>query len=108
MLPRDPGGGQVVELTDEDVYVELVRAGGSGLGLTRDDDDRLVVSVGDADGWLEPGDRIDAVSVAGIDVLELVPRYGNDVGETLLELVGYPGITVVVERDGQTVTLGEE
>ena len=49
-----------------------------------------------------------SAEVAGIDVLGMVPRYGDGVGETLLGLVGWPGITVVVERDGQTVEVGSE
>ena len=108
MVPHDPGGAQVVELDEEDVYVELVRAGGSGLQLTLDEDDRIVVAEADDEGWLEPGDRLETVTVAGIDVLELAPRYGQEVGELVVGLVGYPGITVVVERDGQPVVVGGE
>ena len=108
MLPRDPGGAQVVELAEEDVYVELVRAGGGGLALGRDEDNRLVVAEGDDEGWLEPGDRLEEVTVAGVDVLELVPRYGEDVGELVVGLVGWPGITVVVEREGELVVVEAE
>lgn len=108
LLPRDPGSAQVVELDDTDVFVELERAGDPGVVLARDEDGLLVVSEGDADGWLEPGDRLEAVTVAGLDVLGLVPRYGEEVGALIVGLAGWPGVTVVVERDGQDVVIGDE
>jgi hypothetical protein len=108
LLPRDPGSSQVVELDDEDVFVELVREGGSGLRLARDEEDRLVVAEGDAEGWLEAGDRIERVEVAGVDLLPMLPRYGDDVGETILGMVGWPGLVVEVVREGEVVVIGEE
>lgn len=108
LLPRDPGSAQVVELDDEDAFVELVREGGSGLRLARDDEDRLVVAEGDAEGWLQAGDRIERVEVAGVDLLPMLPRYGDDVGETILGMVGWPGLVVEVDREGKAVVIGEE
>ena len=108
LLPRDPEGAEVVHLSDEDVYVELFREGGSGLRLSRGDDGDPVVAEGDAAGWLETGDRIIRVEVAGIDVSGMMSRYGDAVGETILGMAGWPGLTVEVERDGERLIVGEE
>lgn len=108
LLPRDPGSAQVVELDDEDVFIELVREGGSGLRLSRDDQDRIVVAQADDDGWLQAGDRIERLEVAGVDLLPMLPRYGDAVGESILGMVGWPGLVVEVDREGEAVVFGEE
>ena len=105
LLPRDPAGAQVVALGEEDAFVTLERAGGRGLQLGRDGEDRLVVATGDDEGWLRAGDRITAVEAAGVDLLPLLPRYGDGVGETILGMVGWPGLVVEVERAGERVVI---
>ena len=92
----------LLETGDADLLAE------QGFGLATDDDGELVVSELDPQGpgaqaGLEVGDRVEGVTVMGLDVGEVLPGLEDQVLDFVLEHYSGPGVGLVVDRDGERV-----
>jgi len=78
----------------------------NGFELETDDAGRLVVQSVDAEGGaaaggLEEGDVVVGVTIAGMDIGEVMPGLADEITDSVLDHWGGPGVGLVVERDGQ-------
>ncbi len=75
------------------------------------EDGQLVVDAVDSSGsaagaGLQEGDAIDSVRIFGVDPAELLPGLEDELVDALLSSYAGPGVTLVVERDGELVDVG--
>ena len=95
-----------VELEDQ-AEVELVQPTPADIAMEPGEDGRLVVTAlgEEAPEGFEEGDVLVEVSLFGVDPAELMPGVGEQLSRTLLGATGFPGVSVVVEREGEELEL---
>jgi protocatechuate 3,4-dioxygenase beta subunit len=82
----------------------------NGFELETDDEGQLVVGAvddesGAARGGLEEGDVVVGVTIGGVNVGEMMPSMADEVTDAVLDHWGGPGVGLVVEREGEQVTV---
>ena len=115
-IATDPFDRTEVSVSDGEAdEVELVSGSSDlldkhGFDLVTEDGD-LVVDAVDGGGTaesagLQAGDTIDSVRVFGVDLGEMLPGMEDELTDAILSTYGGPGVTLVVDREGQTVEVG--
>ncbi len=91
----------------EHAEVELVQPTPADLALEAGEDGRMVVTAlgEEAPEGFEEGDVLIAVELFGVDPGEVMPGLGDQLARTLLGATGFPGVTVVIEREGEELEL---
>lgn len=101
-LPTDPLTRESGALVDT-LEIDLVREPPGDVSTQRSGRDVVVTALGDdAPAALEVGDRIVGVDILGIDPDDLIPGSSDALSDVLIGMGGAPGVTVWVERDGET------
>lgn len=82
-----------------------------GFGLATGDDGDLVVDAVDAGSNAEAaglmeGDRLDGLRIFGTDPAEVVPGWDDTMTNLILENYNGPGVSLQVDRDGESVEVG--
>ena len=83
----------------------------NGFALETDDEGLLVVSSLDSEGsaasnGLQEGDIVRGVSMAGMNLNDLMPSLSDEITDTVLDHWGGPGVSLVIERDGEEMLVG--
>lgn len=82
----------------------------NGFALRTDDQGRLEVASVEEGGpafenGLQEGDRVEGLTLAGIDMTEMFPGASDDITDAVLDKWGGPGVGLVVDRDGERVVV---
>jgi 5-hydroxyisourate hydrolase-like protein (transthyretin family) len=104
-LPSSPLQRQTGQLVEE-LEIDLDYSAPGDVSTQRSQNGLRITGLGeDAPEGLEVGDEVEAVTLFGVDPAGFAPELQDMLLEPLLRAAGLPGVTVIVDREGELVEL---